>query len=198
MGLTPVPRGDLATIVTSLEMTMRPKPRPLPDSALRLIAWPTPSLEKYRALFRRVGEPWLWFSRLVMTDNALSTIIHDPHVQISAVVDRAGIEVGMLELDFRMQGQCELAYFGLVPELAGRGNGGWLMAQALAAAWRKDVQRLWVHTCTLDHPSALGFYRKAGFTPYASAIETFPDPRRIGIIARDCAPHVPLLDVATT
>ncbi len=195
MGLTPVPRGELATIVTSLEMTARPRPSPLPSSSLRLVAWPEPSLEKYRMLFRRVGEPWLWFSRLVMADDALRTIIHDPHVRVSAVVDRAGIEVGMLELDFRQQGQCELAYFGLVPELAGKGNGGWLIAQALAAAWRKDVTRLWVHTCTLDHPAALSFYRKSGFTPYASAVETFPDPRLIDIIPRACAPHVPLLDI---
>ena len=195
MGLTPVPKGELATIVTSLEMTARQRPSPLPESSLRLVAWPEPSLGKYRTLFRRVGEPWLWFSRLVMADDALRAIIHDPNVRVSAVVDRTGIEVGMLELDFREPGQCEIAYFGLVPELAGKGNGGWLMAQALAAAWRKDVTRLWVHTCTLDHSAALGFYRKSGFTPYASAVETFPDPRLIGIIPPACAPHVPLLDI---
>jgi hypothetical protein len=75
----------------------------------------------------------------------------------------AGIELGMLELDFRVRGQLRISYFGLVPELTGKGNGGWLMAQALALAWRKGVERVWVHTCTLDHPSALGFYRHHGF-----------------------------------
>ena len=69
----------------------------------------------------------------------------------------------MLELDFRVEGTCELSYFGLVPELTGKGNGGWLMARALGLAWRKSVARVWVHTCTLDHPAALGFYRRHGF-----------------------------------
>ena len=193
MALTPVPASDVATIVTSLEMRTRPKPRPMPPSDLRLIRWPQPELAKYRALFRRVGEPWLWFSRLVMPDDEVAAIIGSAQVHVFAVEDRSGIEVGMLELDFRTAGECELAYFGLVPELAGRGHGRWLMAQALALAWNGEVERLWVHTCTLDHPSALGFYRAQGFTPFARAIETFPDPRLTGHLPRGAAPHVPIL-----
>jgi GNAT superfamily N-acetyltransferase len=193
MPLEPVPAGKVATIVTSLEMLERPPLRPMPSSPLRLVRWPAPELTKYRALFRRVGEPWLWFSRLVVPDAAVSAIIGDPRVQVFAIEDRAGIEVGMLELDFRDPGTCELAYFGLVPELAGQGHGRWLMAQALALAWGKDVKRVWVHTCTLDHPSALGFYRAQGFVPYAQAVETFSDPRLTGHLPEGAAPHVPLL-----
>jgi GNAT superfamily N-acetyltransferase len=193
MGLTPVPQGQLATIVTSLEMRTPPRPRPLPASPLRLAPWSAPPLERYRALFRRVGAPWLWFSRLIMDDAALTAIIHDPAVAIYAVIDRAGIEIGLLELDFRNEAQCEIAYFGLVPELAGKGHGRWLMGHALALAWRRDVARVWVHTCTLDHPSALGFYRAQGFAPYARAVELFPDPRLIGVLPTDAAPHIPLL-----
>ena len=193
MPLSEVPDEEIATIVTSLEMRTRPRPRPLLPSDLRLARWAKPGLAKYRALFRRVGEPWLWFSRLAMPDAELERIISDPRVEVFAVEDRAGVEVGMLELDFRAAGQCELAYFGLVPELAGRGHGRWLMAQALALAWRPGVERVWVHTCTLDHPSALGFYRAQGFTPCARAVETFPDPRLTGLLSRSAAPHVPLL-----
>jgi GNAT superfamily N-acetyltransferase len=193
MGLTPVPKGEIATIVTSLEMRTRPKPAPLRTSPLRLVRWTKAEPDAYRILFRRVGGPWLWFSRLVLDDTKLCAIIHDPAVMLWAVLDPRGIEVGILELDFREVGTCELAYFGLVPELAGQGHGGWMMAHALSAAWKPDVKRLWVHTCTLDHPSALGFYRKSGFTPFATSIEQFPDPRAIGIYPEDTAPHIPLL-----
>lgn len=192
--LSPVNPGELAAIVTSLEMRERPRPRPLPASPFRLIAWEEPTADKYRTLFRRIGTRWLWYSRLLLEDAALAAIIHDPAVNVYAVVDRAGIEVGMLELDFRVAGQCEIAFFGLVPELAGEGHGRWLMAQALMLGWRKDVSRLWVHTCTLDHPAALGFYRAQGFVAFARAIETFADPRLLGIIGRDAAPQIPLLD----
>ena len=193
MGLTPVPSGELATIVTTLEMTRRPLPRPAPESRLRLVGWVRPSPDKYRALFRRIGERWLWYSRLAMTDAALGAIIHDPDVAIFAAIDPAGIEVGMLELDLRTPDQAEIAYFGLIPELAGQGHGRWLMAEALTRAWLRDVRRAWLHTCTLDHPSALSFYRAQGFTPIARTIETFPDPRLLGLLPREAAPQIPLL-----
>ncbi len=193
MGLSAVPPGEVATIVTALEMTQRPAPRPLPPSPLALMRWRLPGVAAYRILFRRVGAPWLWFSRLVMDDAALAAIIGDERVEVYAVADRAGVEVGLLELDYRVPGACELAYFGLVPELAGQRHGRWLMGHALSLGWRKGIGRVWVHTCTLDHPSALGFYRAQGFVAYQRQIETFPDPRLTGALPRDAAPHVPLL-----
>lgn len=197
MALTPVPNDQLATIVTSLEMLKRPPARPLPPSTLSLVRWQAPSNDKYRTLFRRIGTPWLWFSRLVMEDARLRAILDDPGIEIYAATDRAGIELGMIELDFRVAGQCELGFFGLVPELTGQGHGGWLMGHALTMAWRKGVERVWVHTCTLDHPSALGFYQRHGFVPYKRTIETFADPRLTGILPADAAPHIPCLDSAS-
>lgn len=195
MAYSPIPNGHVAAIVTSLEMTERPPLRPLPGGELRLERWEAPALEKYRLLYRRVGEPWLWFSRLVMADEELAAIIHNPDVMIWAVTDRRGIEVGILELDFREAGQCELAFFGLIPALNGKGHGRWLMAMALQAAWaRKGVERLWVHTCTLDAPGALGFYIKSGFKPYQRQLETFPDPRLTGHLPREAAPQIPIID----
>lgn len=191
--LTPVPAGHIAAIVTYLEMTRRPAPVPLPESELRMEEWDRPDLDSYRALFERVGAPWLWFSRLVMDDAALAAILHDPAVRIWAVLDADDGEAGMLELDLREAGQCEIGFLGLVPELAGRGHGRWLMAQALHNGWREDVRRVWLHSCTLDHPRALKAYARAGFTAYERAIETFPDPRLAGHLPRDAAPRVPII-----
>ena len=194
MALIAVEPGMVAAVVTHLEMRERPRPAPIPPAPLQLVRWKTPRLDTYRALFRRVGEPWLWFSRLVMSDESLGAIIHDPMVEIYAVTDPRGIEVGLLELDFRAMPDCELGFFGLVPQLNGKGMGRWLMAQAKSLAWRRGVERFWVHTCTLDSPAALGFYIKSGFVAVAREVETFADPRIAGILPRDCAPHVPLLD----
>jgi GNAT superfamily N-acetyltransferase len=195
MTYSPIPDRHIAAIVTSLEMRERPSLRPMPAGGLRLERWDAPTLEKYRLLYRRVGEPWLWFSRLVMADEELAAIIHNPDVMIWAVTDRRGIEVGILELDFREAGQCELAFFGLVPALNGKGHGRWLMAMALQAAWaRKGVERLWVHTCTLDGPGALSFYMKSGFIPYQRQLETFPDPRISGHLPREASPQIPIIE----
>jgi GNAT superfamily N-acetyltransferase len=194
MAFSPIAQGEIGAIVTSLEMTCRPALRAMPSSDLRLERWNAPTPGKYRALYRRIGEPWLWFSRLELHDDALSVITHDPKVRIWAALDRRGIEVGILELDFREAGQCEIAFFGLVPELAGQGHGKWLMAMALQAGWAEPgMKRMWVHTCTLDGPGALNFYIKSGFTPYQRQIETFPDPRLTGLIPREAAPQIPLI-----
>lgn len=193
MPLHPVPADHVATVVTTLEMRDRPPLRPLPPSPLRLTHWKTPPLHRYRALFTRVGAPWLWFSRLAMDDARLAQIVHDPEISVFAALDPAGVEIGMIELDHRRPGECELSYFALVPELAGKGHGGWLMTHALAQAWRRDVGRVWVHTCTLDHPNALGFYRRWGFVPIKRTLESFPDPRLLGLLPEEAAPHIPLL-----
>ncbi|EXS70752.1 GNAT family N-acetyltransferase [Sphingobium sp. Ant17] len=194
MALITVDQHMVATIVTHLEMRQKPRPAPVPPSPLRLVRWKNAKLDTYRALFRRVGEPWLWFSRLIMPDESLAAIIHDPAVEVYAVTDPRGIEVGLLELDFRSMPDCELGFFGLVPQLNGKGHGQWLMAQAKALGWRKGVECLRVHTCTLDSPAALGFYIKAGFVARKREVETFADPRLAGILSRDAASHVPLLD----
>lgn len=193
MALIAVGAQELATVVTTLSMTRRPPLRPLPASLLRLVHWRQPAPDRYRTLFRRVGAPWLWYSRLVLDEAALTEIVHDPAVSVFAVTDAAGIELGLLELDHRHSGACEIAYFGLVPELAGRGHGRWLMAEAMARAWTRGVERVGVNTCTLDHPSALNFYRAQGFVAVKRTIETFADPRALGLLPVDAAPQIPYL-----
>jgi GNAT superfamily N-acetyltransferase len=193
MALTRVAPDELATVVTMLEMAARPPLRPLPASPLRLVRWARPDPARYRALFTRVGAPWLWYSRLTLDDTALMAIVGDPLVGVHAALDPAGVEIGMVELDHRQPGVCVVAYFGLVPELTGRGHGRWLMAQALALAWTPGVERVRLNTCTLDHPSALGFYRAQGFAATARVIETFPDPRATGLLPADAAPQIPYL-----
>ncbi len=189
MSLTPLPEGHIGTVVTYLEMTGRPPPRPLPASPLRLEAWPAPDPGRYRALFRKVGARWLWYSRLLMDDERRRREMAEVH----AVVDAAGAEVGLLELDFRTAGECLIRFLGLVPELTGRGHGAWLFAETLKLAWRANVRRVHVNTCTLDHPAALRAYVKAGFRAYKRAFESFPDPRLKGLLPTDAAPQIPLI-----
>jgi GNAT superfamily N-acetyltransferase len=193
MSLEPVADGELAAVVTYLEMTKRPSSAPGRSQSIELERWERPAVERYRDLFRLVGAPWLWFSRLMMTDETLAGIIADPGVEVYRVRAMSGDTAGMLELDFRQPGECEIAFIGLVPELAGKGHGKWLLAEALHRAWRDGVARVHVHTCTLDHPAALPAYRRAGMIPYKRAIERFPDPRLLGILGKECAPQIPLL-----
>ena len=193
MSLIDVPAGQLAAVVTYLEMRADPG-LTVPPSPLKLHRiHPSPS--DYRALFRAVGSSWLWFSRLIMRDSALRAIIDHPAVELFEVRD-GDSAVGMLELDRRIAGECELSFVALIPALAGQGHGRWLLAEAVALGWNADTQRIHVHTCSLDHPAALSAYRRAGFVAVARKLETFIDPRLADILPRDSAPQIPLVERA--
>jgi GNAT superfamily N-acetyltransferase len=193
-GYSELPAGKIAAVVTYLEMR-EPPPRRSPrgrESAGELSAIGSDP-ERYLALFRRVGEPWLWSSRLVMPEAELQDILASPDVEALAL-GRGGEDVGLLELDFRTPGECELAFLGLLAEAIGRGAGRLLVETAIERAFARPIRRLWVHTCTFDHPRALDFYRRAGFEPYRRAIEIADDPRLSGRLPRSAAPHVPLIE----
>ena len=102
MTYEPVADNELAAVVTYLEMREKPALE-LAPSTLQLRHLPDPTPDQYRALFRKVGAPWLWFSRLVMDDEKLSAIIDDPNVELFEVAAVEAVVV-MLELDFREPG----------------------------------------------------------------------------------------------
>jgi len=128
-----------------------------------------------------------------MPDAELAAIIHAPLVEVYAL-EHEGRDEGLLELDFREAGQCELAFFGVTAKLIGTGAGRFLMNRALELSWSRPITRFWVHTCTLDHPSALTFYQRAGFRPFRRQVEIADDPRLDGSAPREAARHVPVIE----
>ena len=192
VGYHPLPPGHLANVVTCLEMTERPALRPAPDSGFTLERMGAQDTERFRALFRAIGQDIMWFSRLILPEEKLSSIIGDPQVHSLALV-KDGKDIGLLELDYREAGTCELSFFGVVPAAVGGGAGRFLMNEALTRAWERPIKRLWVHTCNYDHPKALAFYQRSGFTPYAVMVEVHPDPRLTGHMPKHATPQAPLV-----
>ena len=198
-GLTDVPLGKVACVVTHLVMETAAPLRPVEMAEqLTLRHVETPDVSWYQDLFRRVGtDPWMWIERLMLDAEALSEIIQHPDVAIYAL-EVNGKDEGLLELDFRDQGLCQLAYFGVTPEHVGKGAGRFLMNEAVNKAWAPDrgIERFQVHTCTLDHPAALAFYIRSGFSPVRQQIDIFDDPRLTGLVPRSTAPHIPIIEDA--
>ena len=191
-GYHDVAPGKIATIVTSLEMHAPPPSRAEADGAswtLRRLE--QPGVAEYRDLYSAVGRDWLWFSRLLMPDAELAATIGADGVEVYRLEAPEG--VGILELDFRTEGECELTFFGVSPGLVGGGAGRWMMNRAVQRAWAAPIKRFWVHTCSLDHPGALAFYVRSGFTPFRRQVEIADDPRLLGLAPRDSASHVPLI-----
>jgi GNAT superfamily N-acetyltransferase len=202
-GYGDVPPGKIAAVVTSLEMLVRAAQRMEAVDGSRAAAagsWSLRHVERpdpawYRDLFKRVGEPWLWFSRLTMPEPELTDEIHHPLVDVYALWQGDRAE-GLIELDFRVDGECELQFFGVTPPLIGSGAGRFMMNHAIARAWShptRPIRRFWLHTCSLDHPSALSFYTRSGFVAYRRQIEIADDPRLTGRASKTAAPHIPII-----
>jgi GNAT superfamily N-acetyltransferase len=200
-GYSPVAPGKVATVVTCLEMREAPALRPSPETGLTVERWDKPSPQDYRDLYRTVGQQWMWVSRLIKTDDDLAATVQHPAVEVYVLTDGTR-RLGLLEMDFRTEGECEIVYFGLVEEAIGGGAGRQLMNHAIETAWshpisRPPISRLWVHTCHLDHPAAVHFYQRSGFTPYAMMVEVLDDPRLDGTVPVSASPHVPIIEPVT-
>jgi GNAT superfamily N-acetyltransferase len=192
-GYTVLPPGKLANAVTWLEMRHKPDGHGAPDrSDLRLELLRGRDLVRYLRIFRAVGDSWLWSGRLALAPKDIAAVLDAPQTHAFALVE-AGADIGLMEISFEANA-AELAYFGIVDEAIGRGIGRWLMAQAIALAWTRPIERFWLHTCSFDSPGAIGFYRQSGFVPYQFGIEIMDDPRLSGQLPRTAGAHIPLIE----
>jgi GNAT superfamily N-acetyltransferase len=163
--------------VTYLEMKAPPAveaPPPPTGVALRRVL--DPDLGRYRALYRRVGDPWQWVARRTMLEPELRAVFEEPRYELW-LPESGGEPIGFGELDRREPPDVEIRYFGLVEEWIGRGAGRWFLRAMIDRAWAEpDTERVWLHTCELDHPGALRFYQLGGFVPYGEDVEDYVDP----------------------
>jgi GNAT superfamily N-acetyltransferase len=166
---------DAQVIRTWLEMNEAPAwVPPPPPAGVRVEHLAQCPVALYRRLYSGVGHDWSWFDRLWWTDAELAAYLARPEVRIT-VLEVDGAPAGFYELVRRDDGAVEIAYFGLMAKVIGRGLGSWLLQAAIADAWSGSPVRLCLNTCTLDHPGALPNYQKHGFVITHS--DTVPPPR---------------------
>lgn len=154
--------------VTYLEMLARPHyPRPhqpLGHQAALLHA-ENPPVWYFLALYDAVGKQYQWTDKHEESEESLRAFVQHPDMALYTLI-RQGWPAGFFMLDRRKNGVCDLAYFGLVPEMVGLGLGKYLLQEAVHMGWDGEgTKKLTVNTCTLDHPRALSLYQSAGFEP---------------------------------
>jgi ribosomal protein S18 acetylase RimI-like enzyme len=131
---------------------------------------PAPRIERlgecpasfYRYLYTEVGRAFHWTDRLPWSDDTIRAHLATPGLSLWLLTWQAAL-AGYFELKPYDDGSMEIAYFGLLPDYIGRGWGKHLLTQAALEAWRAGPTKVWLHTCTLDHPAALPNYVRRGF-----------------------------------
>lgn len=150
-----------------LEMTdpaeLRPA-RPAPKG-FRLMQAEIPLPDFNRFLYTAVGGDWHWTDRLSWSRERWLAYLDRPELE-TWVGYVQGTPAGYFELEMQAGSAVEIAYFGLLPAFIGRGLGGVLLTAAIRRGWEMGARRVWVHTCTLDHPAALANYQARGLGIY--------------------------------
>ena len=160
---------DQTEIIWYLQMLSPEELRPktlLPRTQLVRLEIPLPSLNRF--FYKQVGESWQWTDRLNWSEEEWRNWVERENVQ-TWMLNLGGTPAGYFELD-DLDGNVEIAYFGLLPEFLGKGLGGGFLTAAVKKAWEMDAARVWVHTCSLDHPNALKNYQARGFKIYSKSL----------------------------
>lgn len=142
---------------------LRRAPVPQPAPQILRAALPSPALNRF--LYTSVGGAWHWHDRLAWDWARWMQWLDRPALQ-TWVMYVEGTPAGYFELEKQADDDVELAYFGIAPAFLGRKLGGHLLTVAIEQAWAMSAQRVWVHTCSLDHPAALANYRARGMMLY--------------------------------
>jgi GNAT superfamily N-acetyltransferase len=129
-----------------------------------------PQFEYNRFLYQLVGAAFDWTERLVWSDEQWQTLVSDSKLR-TWVAYVEGAVAGYFELH-RVNDDVEILYFGLSGDFIGQGLGRLFLESAVRQAWDwQGAQRVWVHTCNYDHPSALKNYQQRGFELYDTTVE---------------------------
>jgi RimJ/RimL family protein N-acetyltransferase len=155
-----------------LEMNSPNQLNPKTDSKeLDIVECEIKQFEINKFMYEFVGKPWDWFEKLVWTDKQWSSLINSPNHRTWIAYYKGSI-AGYFEL-LKDNQDVEILYFGLTPAFTGKGFGGYLLTKAITAAWEwTQTKRVWVHTCTEDHPNALNNYQSRGMNIYKKSKES--------------------------
>ena len=125
-----------------------------------------PDFQLNKFFYKQVGKKHRWLDRLNWSDEKWINYISNKNLDTYIISDSENL-VGFFELlNNPRLSETEISYFGLLEEYIGKGIGGYALSEAIRKSFEKNIRRVWLHTCTLDHPNALKNYIARGMTVF--------------------------------
>jgi len=121
-----------------------------------------PDFQLNKFFYKQVGKKHRWIDRLSWSDGKWINYISNKNLE-TYIISESDELVGFFELLYNPElKETEISYFGLLEEYIGKGIGGYALSVAIKKSFEKNIRRVWLHTCTLDHPNALKNYIARG------------------------------------
>ena len=125
-----------------------------------------PNFQLNKFFYKQVGKKHRWIDRLSWSDEKWVNYISNKNLETYVISEKNDL-AGFFELLYNPElKETEISYFGLLEEYIGKGIGGYALSIALKKSFEKQIKRVWLHTCTLDHPNALKNYIARGMTVF--------------------------------
>lgn len=156
---------DVTTYYLEMTAPTDLRPRPRPDANFTVQECQVKQFAVNRFLYQFVGDRWQWWDMLTWSDAQWQSYAESAQLR-TWIGYVQGSPAGYYELQRQADQSVKIAYFGLAPQFIGQGYGGYFLSHAIQSAWDWGTERVWVHTCTLDHPHALANYQARGFRLY--------------------------------
>ena len=135
-------------------------PKPSKDYSINLLDPVNFQLNKF--FYKNIGKKHMWVDRLVWLESKWIDYVSDKKVKTYVFKYKNDL-AGFFELIFHSEKkEVEIAYFGLLEEFQNKKLGSYLLSKAIQKSFKENTNRVWVHTCSLDHKNALNNYLARG------------------------------------
>ena len=142
--------------------------KPTEDYSLNLVDPVDFQLNKF--FYKNIGKNHRWVDRLIWAESKWIDYVSDKKVKTYVFKYKNDL-AGFFELIFHSEKkEVEIAYFGLLEEYQNKKLGSYLLHEAIKRSFIKNINRVWVHTCSLDHKNALNNYISRGMKVYKTEI----------------------------
>ena len=142
--------------------------KPSDDYSLNLLDPINFQLNKF--FYKNIGNKHKWVDRLIWTEEQWIDYVSSKNVE-TYVLKYKGDLVGFFELIHHQERkEVEIAYLGILEEYHNKKLGSYLLSEAIKVSFKKNINRVWVHTCTLDHKNALKNYITRGMKIFKTEI----------------------------
>ena len=153
--------------ISSIEQ-LKEKKKPLENLKIELINPENFELNKF--FYKQIGKNYQWVDRLVWSNFTWHKYTSNKNLRTYILKENEDL-AGYFELIHNKESNdCEIAYFGILEEFSSQGFGGYLLSEAIKIGLKLEVQRVWVHTCSLDHPNAILNYKSRGMQVFKSEV----------------------------
>ena len=139
---------------------LKETPRPSKDYSINLLDSINFQLNKF--FYKNIGKKHRWVDRLIWTESQWIDYVSDKKIKTYVLKHKDNL-AGFFELIFYSEKkETEIAYLGVLEEYQNKKLGSFLLSEAIKVSFKNNIDRVWVHTCSLDHKNALNNYISRG------------------------------------